>query len=211
MDGALAPGWRFAAHLGVSSSDAPLLAATAGSIDPVDQIACAAAAGFAGISDNGLKRQPPDVQRRMGKALRDHGLAMGSFTYAMPGREPPFFWGSPIPDVSAALHETLAAGERVEGGLINVILLDSGAPLGSRSRVRDRRPANARIHPVEIRRQHLKRFIDNRTDCPKRMVCRNPRLAAHVGKQPLAPVVSAAHPVPSNIAEGVLNHFGRLK
>ncbi|GGC03590.1 hypothetical protein GCM10011494_22590 [Novosphingobium endophyticum] len=72
----------------------------------------------------------------MGKALRDHGLAMGSFTHAMPGREPPFFWGSPISDVGAALHETLAAAERVEGGLINVILLDSGAPLGSRSRVR---------------------------------------------------------------------------
>ncbi|GGB95628.1 hypothetical protein GCM10011494_12640 [Novosphingobium endophyticum] len=33
MDGALAPGWRFAAHLGVSGPDAPLHAATAGSIE----------------------------------------------------------------------------------------------------------------------------------------------------------------------------------
>ncbi len=105
-------GWRFAAHLGISQIDAPLLATTAGSVDPVEQIACAGALGFSGITDNGLKLRSPETQRRMGAALRQHGLELGTFTHNMLGSDPPFFWGGVIPDVAAALEPSLAAAER---------------------------------------------------------------------------------------------------
>lgn len=121
--------WRFAAHLGVSRIDAPLLAAAAGTVDPIDQIACAASLGFAGVTDNSLKMRSPATQRRMAAALREHGLELGTFTHNVLGSEPPFFWGSVIPDVAAALSETLAAAERAGGGCINVVLLDAGTAL----------------------------------------------------------------------------------
>lgn len=121
---------RYAAHLGIADPDAPLLAATAGSVDPVAQIHCAARLGFAGITDNGLKARTPEVQRRMGVALRDHGMEMGSFTHNVLGMEPPFFWGAPVADMAAAMADSLAAAERVSGGCINAILLDCGAPQG---------------------------------------------------------------------------------
>ncbi|AEG51182.1 Xylose isomerase domain-containing protein TIM barrel [Sphingobium chlorophenolicum L-1] len=120
---------RFAAHLSIADPDAPLLAATAGSVDPVAQIDCAARLGFAGITDNGLKARAPEVQQRIGLALRDHGMEMGSFTHDMPGVEPPFFWGAPVSDMEAAMAASLAAAEHVGGGCINAILLDCGAPL----------------------------------------------------------------------------------
>ncbi|KXU31866.1 xylose isomerase [Sphingobium sp. 22B] len=120
---------RYAAHLGIADPDAPLLAATAGSVDPVAQINCAARLGFAGITDNGLKARTPEVQRRMGVALRDHGMEMGSFTHNVLGMEPPFFWGAPITDIEAAMASSLTAAEHVGGGCINAVLLDCGAPL----------------------------------------------------------------------------------
>ena len=119
---------RLAAHLGIVDPALPLLAATAGSIDPVAQIECAARLGFAGITDNGLKLRPPMVQQAMGMALRDHGMAMGSFTHNPLGLEPPFFWGAAIADMEAAMAPGLAAAERIGGGCINMILLDCGAP-----------------------------------------------------------------------------------
>lgn len=120
---------RLAAHLGISDPQAPMLAATAGSADPVAQIECAARLGFAGITDNALKVRPPEVQRRMGEALRAHGLEMGTFTHNVMAAEPPFFWGAPIMDMDAAMAGTLAAAERIGGGCINAILLDCGAAL----------------------------------------------------------------------------------
>jgi len=120
---------RLAAHLGIADPNMPLLAASAGSVDPVAQIAYAARLGFAGITDNGLKARPADVQRAIGAALRTHGLAMGSFTHHVPASEPPFFWGTTIVDMRAAMAATLAAADRAGGGCINVILLDSGAPM----------------------------------------------------------------------------------
>jgi len=120
--------WRFAAHLGYARPDEPMLPATAGSVDPVAQVACAAALGFAAITDNCLKLRPPEVQHGIGAALRAHGLVMGSFTYNALAAEPPFFWGMPIADVGAALSDALAAAERVGGGCINVILLNAGLP-----------------------------------------------------------------------------------
>lgn len=120
---------RLAAHLGLSDPNAPLLMASAGSIDPVAQIACAARLGFAGVTDNSLKGRPVAVQRAMGASLKAHQLAMGSFTHNVLASEPPFFWGAPIADMGVAMADTLAAADRVGGGCINAILLDSGAPV----------------------------------------------------------------------------------
>ena len=60
------------------------------------------------------------------RALRDHGMEMGSFTQNPLGLEPPFFWGAGIKDLEAAMMASLAAAERVGGGCINMILLDCG-------------------------------------------------------------------------------------
>ena len=121
-------GWRFSAHLGILRPDAPLLAALAGSVDPTVQIARAAELGFSAVTDNCLKMRAPKVRRRMGEALRAHGLAMGSFTHNMPASEPPFFWGARTAELERALAATLAAAADVGGGCVNAILLDSGDP-----------------------------------------------------------------------------------
>ncbi|WP_232307524.1 sugar phosphate isomerase/epimerase family protein [Sphingobium chungbukense] len=137
---------RIAAHLGIADPDAPLLAATAGSVDPVAQIYCAAGLGFAGITDNGLKTRAPEVQRRMGAALRSHGMEMGSFTHNVQGMEPSFFWGAPVADMEMAMSESLAAAERMGGGCINAILLDCGGPQGDQvARASENLAAAARL------------------------------------------------------------------
>lgn len=73
--------WRFAAHLGVRAPDQPLLAYSAASTDPLDQIAAISDAGLAGAFDNFLMLRTPDVQSRIGAALADRGMTFGSFVY----------------------------------------------------------------------------------------------------------------------------------
>lgn len=146
-----APRRRFAAHLGISDPRLPLLAATAGTIDPVRQIATAAACGFSGITDNGLTARPPAVQRAMGAALAAHGLTMGSFTHVA---GPPVCWGGRIADVSTLLADSLAAAARVGGGCLNLILLDDGSdPAAQRARAATNLHAAAAIaahHGVRV-------------------------------------------------------------
>jgi len=137
---------RLAAHLGISRIDRPLLAASAGSADPVAQIACAARLGFAGVTDNGLKLRDAQTQRLMGEALRTHGLEMGTFTFNALGGEAPFHWGSAIPDVEGAMADLLAAAAHVGGGCINAILLDDGsAPADQIARATDNLARAVRI------------------------------------------------------------------
>ncbi len=106
-----------------------MLAASTGSRDPVEQIARAAARGFAGISDNNLRARDSVTQQRMGAALRDHGLGMGTFTFQAVGTETPFYWGMPVADMNATLAGALAAADHVGGGCINAILLDAGTSM----------------------------------------------------------------------------------
>lgn len=154
MAGDLSGRWRLAAHLGIACPDAPLLAATAGAVDPVAQIACAARLGFAGVTDNCLKARTAAVRRRMGEALRIYGLEMGTFTHNVLAFEPPFFWGAPIADMEAALARSLDAAADVGGGCVNVILLDCGAPLADQlSRATENLAAAAELattHGVRI-------------------------------------------------------------
>lgn len=137
MEEELTPGsarWRFAAHLGISDRDKPLLGAMAGSLDPVEQIACAADLGFAGICDNGLMARDAATQRRMGRALRQHGLAMGSFTFEGIGKAP-FYWGMPVADMARTMAGALAVADRIGGGCIVTLLRDDGSdPICQRER-----------------------------------------------------------------------------
>jgi len=71
---------RIAAHLSIGSLDRPPFEATTGSIDPVAQIAAAAEAGFSGVCDNQLLIRPTIDQRRIGRALADTGLELGSMS-----------------------------------------------------------------------------------------------------------------------------------
>ena len=100
---------RLAGHLGVRAPDAPLLPATAGSVEPIAQIGLFAALGFAGVADNYLALRPPVLQARIGEAVAAHGLAMGGFVHD------PLRWNAPAwIDGSAldALDATLAAAGR---------------------------------------------------------------------------------------------------
>ncbi|MBX2850686.1 MAG: sugar phosphate isomerase/epimerase, partial [Phycisphaeraceae bacterium] len=47
--------------------------------DYLDQIQFAADQGFTGWEDNGLPRQKPDMQEKIGKKLADNGMTMGVF------------------------------------------------------------------------------------------------------------------------------------
>lgn len=100
------PRWklRYAGHLGLRGPDLPLFRHSAASVDPVDQIAFMAGIGFAGVQDNFLKLRPVAEQLRIGRALAEHGLAMGSFN------NNPAHWNRPLwCDESEAARAILAA------------------------------------------------------------------------------------------------------
>ena len=58
---------------------------------------------------------------------------------------------------------------------------------------RDRRPADVRIEPVEGRRQHGQRLVDDGPDRPQRVILRHPGLATQVAEQALRPNIAAPH------------------
>jgi hydroxypyruvate isomerase len=110
------------AHLGIFSSDAPLLLATAGSGDPVEQVAAAAELGFAGVFDNALLARDPDDQRRLGEALQRRGLVMGTCTLGGSGVLP--VWTDAEADVIPAVRVAADALGRAGGSVLTVALTD---------------------------------------------------------------------------------------
>ncbi|AYJ87096.1 sugar phosphate isomerase/epimerase [Sphingomonas paeninsulae] len=111
---------RLAGHLGVRAPDAPLLRHMAGSGDAVSQIALLAELGFAGVSDNYLTLRSPEEQERIGDALAQHGLTMGSFVHD------PLRWNEPTwstcgTALSNAVDISLAAAKRCGSTTINCI------------------------------------------------------------------------------------------
>lgn len=115
MIGALA----FAGHLGLRSPDAPLLAHTARSLDPLDQIEVLAEMGFKGVQDVFLKSRPVEQQCAMATRMATLGLAMGTFN------GDPLHWNTPLwssRDESARsllrqhLRDSIAVAERIGGG-----------------------------------------------------------------------------------------------
>jgi hydroxypyruvate isomerase len=115
---------RLAGHLGVRAPDAPLLRHLAGSADPVAQIALFAGLGFAGAADNYLVLRPAAEQVRIGAALRDHGLAMGSFVHDPLGWNLPR-WSATDAEgrhaLAAAFDISLAAAARSGGARITIV------------------------------------------------------------------------------------------
>lgn len=66
--------------------------------DPVDQIAFMAKHGFGALEDNGMRSRSVSEQRRIGDALREHGLRMGVFVaHSISWDEPSLTTGEPGP------------------------------------------------------------------------------------------------------------------
>lgn len=126
------PRWklRYAGHLGLRGPDLPLFRHSAASVDPVDQIAFLARLGFAGVQDNFLKLRPVAEQLRIGRALADHGLAMGSFN------NNPAHWNQPLwcdesdaarAILAAELDGSIAAAARTGGRHLTCVTGDPGS------------------------------------------------------------------------------------
>lgn len=98
-----------AGHLGVRAPDLPLLRHLADPLDVEAQVAALAANGFAGVCDNYLLLRDEAAQRRIGEAVRRHGLRMGSFVHdPLRWNEPGWIDGSAL----AAIAASAAAAER---------------------------------------------------------------------------------------------------
>ena len=115
---------RYAPHIGLMAPDAPLFPESAGSADPVTQIAYIAELGFAGIEDNFLKVRSPKTQESMGAALARHGLEMGCFVNnPMHWNRP--LWGRADDDARAQLEydldQSIAAAKRTGGKVLTVV------------------------------------------------------------------------------------------
>ena len=92
----------FAGYLGLRAPDGPLFVHHAGSGDPVEQIACLADLGFAGVFDNFLALREVATQEAIGRAASRYSLAFGSITAGLARwREPA--WNSTDADTRAAL------------------------------------------------------------------------------------------------------------
>lgn len=115
---------RYTAHLGLRAPDVPLFSHSARSKAPDDQIAYIASIGFAGVQDNFLKLRPDDEQRRIGAALAQHDLVMGSFTNNPNGWNKPL-WGSRDAAARAELRRDLessiAAAAHINGHIATCV------------------------------------------------------------------------------------------
>ena len=110
---------RLAGHLGVRAPDAPLFKHLAAA-DATAQIAFLAAQGFAGANDNYLLLRTPEAQADLGRALKHHGLTMGSFVHDPLNWNRPV-WSGPLEPLRAALDIGLAAAARTGGRTINIV------------------------------------------------------------------------------------------
>ena len=109
---------RYAAHLGLRAPDQPLFRHSARSVDPADQIAFLAEQGFAGVQDNFLKLRPVPEQERIGAALAQHDLRMGSVN------NNPLAWNRPLwsatdaaagAELARDLEDSITAAARTGG------------------------------------------------------------------------------------------------
>jgi hydroxypyruvate isomerase len=125
------PRWklRYAGHLGLRGPDLPLFRHSAASTDPIDQIAFLAGIGFAGVQDNFLQRRPVAEQLRIGRALAEHDLSMGSFN------NNPAHWNQPLwcdeseaarAILSTELDDSIAAAARTGARHLTCVTGDPG-------------------------------------------------------------------------------------
>ncbi len=115
---------RYAAHLGLASPDGRLLQFGPGQDDVLRQIEHVAEIGFGGIFDSMLKTRPASLQAEMGAALRQFGLAMGTFVNGIETWNLPL-WNTPGDAAARArrideITESIAAAARVGGRHVTV-------------------------------------------------------------------------------------------
>ena len=124
---------RYAPHLGFRSLDMPLFLASAGSTDPVAQIAFIASLGFAGVQDPWFATRPEAVQLRMASALSEFGLAAGCVVCGTPGSIRTPLWNTPgqaaRANLDVELRRAMAAARRIRADKIAVLTgEDSSSP-----------------------------------------------------------------------------------
>lgn len=96
--------FKLAPHLGLFAPGPGLFHQSAG-LDPVDQIACIADLGFNAVTDNFLLRRSHAEQERIGKALAQRGMTMGSFVATLAFDRPLF--GSDDPAALSFLRDSM--------------------------------------------------------------------------------------------------------
>lgn len=110
----------FAGHLGLRGPDGPLLAHSAASLDPLDQIDALADHGFAGVQDIFLKLRTTQQRDAMAARMAARGLRMGTFN------SDPQHWNTPLwssadadarPTLRRNLDESIAVAHQMGGGM----------------------------------------------------------------------------------------------
>lgn len=110
----------FAGHLGLRGPDGPLLAHSAASLDPLDQIDALADHGFAGVQDIFLKLRTTQQRDAMAARMAARGLRMGTFNGDPQHWNTPL-WSSTDPDARPTLRrnldESIAVAAQMGGGM----------------------------------------------------------------------------------------------
>ena len=111
----------------------PLFAASAGSTDPLAQIAFIASLGFAGVQDPWFATRPEPTQLQMASALSEFGLAAGCVVCGTLSSIRTPLWNTPGPTARAnlemELRRAMAAARRIRAETIAVLTgEDSSSP-----------------------------------------------------------------------------------
>jgi hydroxypyruvate isomerase len=132
------PRWRlrYAPHLGFRSPDMPLFRASAGSADPVAQIAFIASLGFAGVQDPWFATRPEAHQLRMVSALSEFQLAAGCVVCGTSSSIRTPLWNTPgesaRANLEAELRRAMAAARRIRSEQIAVLTGEDSSGLRER-------------------------------------------------------------------------------
>jgi hydroxypyruvate isomerase len=128
-------GWRlrYAPHLGFRSLDTPLFLASAGSAEPLAQIAFIASLSFSGVQDPWFATRPEAVQLRMASALSEFELATGCVVCGTPNSIRTLLWNTPgetaRASLEAELRSAIAAARRIRSKQVAVLTgEDSSSP-----------------------------------------------------------------------------------
>jgi hydroxypyruvate isomerase len=114
--------FRFAPHLGLFQPGPGLFHHTAG-LDPVDQISFIADQGFTAVQDNFLRLREHRVQERIGAALAQRGMTMGSFVATLAFDRPTYGSDDPsaVEFLRQSMRESLDAAKRVNSKWLTTI------------------------------------------------------------------------------------------
>jgi hydroxypyruvate isomerase len=116
---------RYAPHLGFRSLEMPLFPASAGSADPLAQIAFIASLGFAGVQDPWFATRPEPTQLEIASALCEFELAAGCVVCGTLSSIRAPLWNTPgsaaRANLEMELRRAMAAAQRIRAGAIAVL------------------------------------------------------------------------------------------